>query len=72
MLILDIQTDYHIEICHELIQKELKNTCKVIQGITKYFKKITITGNLKLAIIGNWKVELILIILMIVKNFSEL
>lgn len=40
MVILDIQTDYHIEICHELIQKELKNMCKVIQRMIKYLQKL--------------------------------
>lgn len=34
--------------------------------------KITITGNLKIAVIGNQRVELILIVLTLVKNFSGL
>jgi len=72
MLILDIQTDCHIEICHELIQKEIKNTCKVIQGVIKYLKTITVTGSLKIAVIGIQKVELVFITLTIVKNCSEL
>lgn len=33
---------------------------------------MTVTGNLKIAVIGNQKVELVLIILTIVKNFSGL
>lgn len=37
MFILDIQTDYHIKIYHELIHKELKNTANSWNTLKNYY-----------------------------------